>query len=896
MADDKPKNADFIGRVVKDAKNPVETRMLSGWFGDSGEKGTRRLYTDAELTSYVDIPDDAILYTEPIKDSQPAGGTLVWIKRDASVQSGGSSASRAGRFLQGQVATDFGAPGSLEKAGLRCVTEVPCGEPTGFTGQCTKQPNVGGAWPCITEVPHCVEVTGFTGKCTNAPWPSPTRYIGCTYLHCPTNDLTHIPHICNIVASGQPGCVVVNPPQGGEAEKKVGAAEEKLPLTQIPGCGYTKTWGLCQTHLLGCGYTRTWGQCPTNPIICDPAGPQANAVGAERQVTNPVSLLVVCTSPVDACPSRICNQTKAPTELCTPAPAVCDTFCGPQCQTKQVQPVCTSVNCVTPAGHACPQPSQPPQCPPPTATSGPIICCVQPQQDAGNAVGAQALQAGTIHPTLWTQIGCPTSLLGCGFTHNWGQCFPPLTQPPHCPLPTGFNCPSQICPQSIACGQQQFAQQAVGGPQQTLATVCTQLGCPTHAPMLCMSHPVPCPTGGIDCTVICPTHHLPQCPTAPATICPTHLHPCPTGGIDCTVICPTHHLPQCPTAPATICPTHLPAACPPPLSAPPQCPIASGLNCPSAICPQSIACQSQACQPQGGGLQQQAQFVGGPQTLATVCTQLGCPTHAPMLCMSHPVPCPTGGIDCTVICPTHHLPQCPTAPATICPTHLHPCPTGGVDCTVICPTHHLPQCPTAPATICPTHLPAACPPLTHPPQCPVASGFNCPSAICPQSIACQSQACQPQGGGLQQQAQFVGGPQTLATVCTQLGCQQTHQFGCPTGGVDCTVVVCTHFGPQCPPHNTLATVCTQPVLCHPLTRDIRCFQPLTQPPQCPIASGFNCPSAICPQSIACQSQACQLQGGGQQQQAQFVGAAANTQLPQCQLPTPFCWFTVLVCS
>jgi len=36
MADDKAKNADFIGRVVKDAKNPVETRMLSGWFGDSG--------------------------------------------------------------------------------------------------------------------------------------------------------------------------------------------------------------------------------------------------------------------------------------------------------------------------------------------------------------------------------------------------------------------------------------------------------------------------------------------------------------------------------------------------------------------------------------------------------------------------------------------------------------------------------------------------------------------------------------------------------------------------------------------------------------------------------------------------------------------------------------------
>ena len=107
MADKTSNNADFIGRVVEDAKNPPETRMLTGWFGDSGEEGYRRLYTDAELSSYVDIPDDAILYTEPIRDSQPAGAVLVWIKRDAAVKQGGSAFSRAARFLQGQVQQDF---------------------------------------------------------------------------------------------------------------------------------------------------------------------------------------------------------------------------------------------------------------------------------------------------------------------------------------------------------------------------------------------------------------------------------------------------------------------------------------------------------------------------------------------------------------------------------------------------------------------------------------------------------------------------------------------------------------------------------------------------------------------------------------------------------------------
>ena len=93
MADDKQKNADFIGHVVGDPKNPQETRMLTGWFGESGEEGCRRLYTDAELSSYIDIPDDAILHSEPLKDVQPSGGVIVWIDRDAALKQGGSAST-----------------------------------------------------------------------------------------------------------------------------------------------------------------------------------------------------------------------------------------------------------------------------------------------------------------------------------------------------------------------------------------------------------------------------------------------------------------------------------------------------------------------------------------------------------------------------------------------------------------------------------------------------------------------------------------------------------------------------------------------------------------------------------------------------------------------------------
>src|SRR5262249_46144235 len=152
-----------------------------------------------------------------IRDAQPAGASMVWVKADAALKQGGPSVSRAARFLQGQVASDFAAAAMSPKdAGFRCVTEVPCAEPTGFTGQCTNQPEVGQCWPCITAAPHCVEVTGLTGKCTHQPWPNPTQYLGCTFLHCPTQDLTHNPHICNIVATGLPG---------GEGEK-AGAQDE----------------------------------------------------------------------------------------------------------------------------------------------------------------------------------------------------------------------------------------------------------------------------------------------------------------------------------------------------------------------------------------------------------------------------------------------------------------------------------------------------------------------------------------------------------------------------------------------------------------------------------------------------------------------------------------------
>ena len=520
--DDAPKNADFIGKVVSDAKDPPETRLLNGWLGDAADEGYRRLYTNAELSAYIDIPVDAILHSEPIRDAQPPGAVFVWIRRDADVKQGGSAFSRAARFLQGQVTRDFASGGggvdfsSPEKAGYRCITQVPCGEPTGITGKCTKQPEVGGAWPCITALPHCVEPTGFTGKCTHQPWPNPTHYIGCTFLHCPTQDLTHIQQICHIVATGMPGCGFVDPGGGeidpaakaeavGEGREGGGAAERAaVPATSIPGCGYTQTWGLCPTLPPKCIVS------VNIDCITQTETPQCRGLGGDLAAFATPGARVVNTavlqcnpSAVDACPTRIGCETQPPTAFCTQppfcpvdrtvTPETCPpTWCGPDCQTKQ--PGCTELNCTHVA-----------QCP-----SIGIACTV-----AGCPVSTLEHNCGAAQPQAFraaAPIG-PSAFLGC--TQSGQQC---PTQPSGdctffggCPTGAQAGAAGPCCTQG---GPKCYTQPSgdctfFGNCPPTPATTCTQTGpqCPSQFGSGCRTDTAQ------DCTFGC-TQFDPSCPTA----------------------------------------------------------------------------------------------------------------------------------------------------------------------------------------------------------------------------------------------------------------------------------------------------------------------------------------------------------------------------------------------
>ena len=86
MATNKNKECKIVSQLVKDPKAPPETRILAGYLGRSALEGHCRLYRDATLNDWVEIPEDAILHME---DWPPAshtwGGKHVWVQRDAQL-------------------------------------------------------------------------------------------------------------------------------------------------------------------------------------------------------------------------------------------------------------------------------------------------------------------------------------------------------------------------------------------------------------------------------------------------------------------------------------------------------------------------------------------------------------------------------------------------------------------------------------------------------------------------------------------------------------------------------------------------------------------------------------------------------------------------------------------
>lgn len=289
---------EFVQRIVRDPKDPPQVTLLSGYLGSSSEKEHVRLYLDEELSRYVEIPENAIRYTQALPPEQsPLGGSLVWIDSGAEVLHGAAgSERRKATFLEGQIAQDYmGGGGSITTQTRECLAPMPtvsgvnCGQ-SQFS-------------PCIpqTEVQTCRTKTGIV--CTHIGTNCRTVLVNqCQSVSSPCFTQNKL----DCVASGFVGC---NPPvdftirqeqfspQQFEAQAfGGGGTQAKLCQTQNPQC--YQTMELCASQSVRC--PSAVDACPTR-------------FNCPSQHTPCQSQLVRCPSALDECPTRFnCPSMSAP--------------------------------------------------------------------------------------------------------------------------------------------------------------------------------------------------------------------------------------------------------------------------------------------------------------------------------------------------------------------------------------------------------------------------------------------------------------------------------------------------------------------------------------------------------------------------------------------------------
>ena len=316
----------FISKIVKDPASPPKTILLRGYLGDSSEEGHTRLYLDAQLNNYVEIPDDAILHEEDVaKDQSPLGETYVWIKQDAQVIHGEAGPQRRkSSFFEGSIAAAAAAgPATLPFIGCPPLPTAQCTIPPGcpvLSIACPTQPLHG----CPPPTPlHGCPPTPLLGC------PPPTPLHGCpplTPLHgCPPTPLH--------------GCPPPTPLHGCPTP-----FDPVCPPT--PGHPCPTPLAICPTPHVVCPQT-PFHPCPPLTPLCPPT--------PFHQCLTPA-----CPpTPIHPCPTPLCPPT--PLHPCVSIPQVCFT------------PACPSVNvlhcptgpliCQLTPAHGCPPLTAPPGCP-----------------------------------------------------------------------------------------------------------------------------------------------------------------------------------------------------------------------------------------------------------------------------------------------------------------------------------------------------------------------------------------------------------------------------------------------------------------------------------------------------------------------------------------------------
>ena len=275
-------------------KPPRRTVKLFGLPGPSPDAKQTRLWLDTDLSSYVDVPNDAILHSRTLPDD---AGTVLWVAADAQLTHGSvTSHETQASFLTGDIASSHlggtPGPGGPIAQGFLPPTAPPiC--PSGFA-------------PCQSHTGPCVSLQ----ICMSETMP-PTHCGPClSHVTCP---------------SRMPCVTETCPPSHlGPCHSSPIACP---PQTVMGPCLASWIW-VCQPTFVGCA--------PSVHTVCPPS----------TQTHCPPSVHTICPTPpvsFDLCPRPSALQMMCPTPSAVDG---CPSIAGDVCPRPSAQFVCPTPSAV----------------------------------------------------------------------------------------------------------------------------------------------------------------------------------------------------------------------------------------------------------------------------------------------------------------------------------------------------------------------------------------------------------------------------------------------------------------------------------------------------------------------------------------------------------------------
>lgn len=302
----------WVDRLVADPAAPPQLQVLSGYRGRAATEDGVRLYQQADLSSWVDVPTAAVLHESEAPDALGLARTWMWVSAETALTGGSQGTSAGEGWLGGPIATALGDGSEglavgLTQTGPNCPFTVACDTLLG--PECATRFSCGRTPACIPRTVQCP--TPATKVC-------PATSPGTTQCMCP-----------NTFGCPPPSVPQACPPANwGDQADAAARVSAPRTTTQLP----TGIDPRCPTNvctIVGC-------RTSYGPLCPNPPQPQAAAFEPEAQAATAFCASAACPPVTQFCPqpthfcppSVVCppRTTLCPTNICPTNAQVCATL------------------------------------------------------------------------------------------------------------------------------------------------------------------------------------------------------------------------------------------------------------------------------------------------------------------------------------------------------------------------------------------------------------------------------------------------------------------------------------------------------------------------------------------------------------------------------------------